>query len=195
MCVCICVGEATHCTNYHLKILGMEQALNTHSYAMLLKMAQLYTPYSSKFLVVFNNNWLPQYCHVRHIQLQSCHRVPLHGNVSSCHDMDRRFRISCDRAILFWYTCLSHCLFERASEMVLCHICMREFLRQLLSCDKVVHQHIMHFQLEDVFLTDLVDDGLDIGLIWYGVASLKSRHTDVTIHFVELRKRTFSTST
>lgn len=147
----------------------MEHALNTHSYAMPLKMAKLYTPYSAKFLVVFNNNRLLQHCQVHHIQLQSCQRVPLHGNMSSCHGMGRRFRISCDRAILFWYTCLSHCLFERASEVVLCHICMREVLRQLLSCNKVVHQHIMLFQLENVLLTNLVDDGLDIDLVRCGL--------------------------
>jgi len=174
MCPCVCVGEAIHCTNYHLKILGMEHALNTHSYAMPLKMAKLYTPYSSKFLVLFNNNWLLQHCQVRQLQLQSGHRVPLHGIVSSCHDMGSSFRISCDRAILFWYTCLSHCLFERASETALCCICVRGVLRQLLSCNKVVHQHIMLFQLENVLLTDLVDDVLDIDLIWCGLLEVQT---------------------
>jgi len=42
---------------------------------------------------------------------------------------------------------------------------MREVLRQLLSCNKVVHQHIMLFQLENVLLTNLVEDELDIDLV------------------------------
>jgi hypothetical protein len=35
---CVCVWEAIHCTNCHLKILGMELVLNIHSYAVPLKM-------------------------------------------------------------------------------------------------------------------------------------------------------------
>jgi hypothetical protein len=36
---------------------------------------------------------------------------------------------------------------------------------------------------------------MDWTLIWYGVASMKSRCNDVTVHFGELQKRTFFTST
>ena len=174
MCPCVCVVRAIHCTNYHLKILGMEHALNTHSYAVPLKMAKLYTPYSCKFLVLFNNNWLLQHCQVHQIQLQSGHRVPLHWIESSCHDMGSSFKISCDKDILFWYTCLSHCLYERASGVVLCPICVREVLRQLLSCNKVVYQDIMLFHLENVLLTNLVDDGLDIDLIQCGLLEVQT---------------------
>jgi hypothetical protein len=98
--------------------------------------------------------------------------------MGKCPHMGSSFRISCDRAILFWYTCLSHCLFECALEVVLCHICLREVLRQLLSCNKVVHQHIMLFHLENVLLTDLVDEGLDIDLIWCGFLEVY-RHNDM----------------
>jgi len=61
----------------------------------------------SSLLCLVTTDYNGTHHQVHQIQLHSGHRVPLHGIVSSCHDMGNSFRISCDRAILCWYTSIT----------------------------------------------------------------------------------------
>jgi hypothetical protein len=56
----------------------------------------------------------------------------------------------------------------------------------------MVHEYIMHSELENILTTDSVDSGLDMDLIWCGLLEVETEQR-LTIYFGHCERDNFST--
>jgi hypothetical protein len=93
--------------------------------------------------------------------------------------------------MIFSYKFQSRCLYEHASDVVR-STTVSEVSRQQLSCNRLMHQHSVNSELENILTTDSVDDGLDVDLIWCGLLEVETLQR-VTISLGHCERDSFST--
>jgi hypothetical protein len=104
----------------------------------------------------------------------SSHKGLMHEIVSSVNCFIFFFQVGFYRAIFFSIRVSVTLLIWTCFRRGLFHNCVRQVSRQQLSCNKMVHQHMLFSQLENILTTDSLDDGLDVDLIWCGLLEVQT---------------------